>query len=97
MEGGHIQCCYHGWTFDGAGRCSCIPQISDPKAAATACGSKRAAVAAFPTRVSHGLLWVWPQPGEGAAAEAAAVAVTAQPEGVARTPWLVRDMPVRWV
>jgi pheophorbide a oxygenase len=57
VEGDSIQCCYHGWTFDASGSCTRIPQISDPKAAATACASPKACVKAYPCKSEDGLLW----------------------------------------
>jgi nitrite reductase/ring-hydroxylating ferredoxin subunit len=74
---GHLQCSYHGWTFDSTGRCSNIPQIGDPAAKATACGSRRSCVTAYPTKVWHGLLWVWAD----SSAEGAALAEKELPSG----------------
>lgn len=57
---GSLQCVYHGWRFDAAGKCRDIPQVEDDKARATACGSSRACVRSFPCQAKAGLLWVWP-------------------------------------
>lgn len=65
-----LQC--SGWRFDGAGRCTLIPQIGDPKAHAAATAQRRACLATFPTRVKGGLLFVWLESGPAAEAEAAA-------------------------
>src|SRR5438552_16388250 len=27
FDGGEIECCYHGWRFDSAGRCTLIPSL----------------------------------------------------------------------
>ncbi|KAL6749465.1 pheophorbide a oxygenase [Haematococcus lacustris] len=110
VEGGNLMCSYHGWQFSPEGRCAAIPQLEDPKALATACASPRNCVQAYPTKVVHGLLWVWPQAGAAGAAAAAAqplprTALTslleaeADPEGSVfyqSTAWFMRDMPIRF-
>jgi phenylpropionate dioxygenase-like ring-hydroxylating dioxygenase large terminal subunit len=50
-EGG-IQCPYHGWIFDGEGRCTRIPAL---------CGTSegRARVPSFPVREQQGYVWVF--------------------------------------
>lgn len=48
---GTLMCSYHGWRFDGEGRCTAIPQADDEKSEATACASSRSAVATYPTQV----------------------------------------------
>lgn len=59
-ENGHLQCSYHGWSFDGCGSCSRIPQASSEGPEARALKSSRACATRFPTMVSQGLLFVWP-------------------------------------
>ncbi|PNY09333.1 pheophorbide a oxygenase chloroplastic-like [Trifolium pratense] len=59
-EGGNLQCSYHGWSFDGRGSCVVIPQASPEGPEARAIGSPRACATRFPTLVSQGLLFVWP-------------------------------------
>lgn len=59
-ENGHLQCSYHGWSFDGCGSCSRIPQASSEGPEARAVQSPRACATSFPTLVSQGLLFVWP-------------------------------------
>jgi pheophorbide a oxygenase len=59
-EGGNLQCSYHGWSFDGRGGCVVIPQASPEGPEARAVGSPRACATRFPTLVSQGLLFVWP-------------------------------------
>ena len=50
---GRLQCCYHGWTFDGGGRCVVIPALdADGKIP----GRARLRVAA--TQERYGLVWV---------------------------------------
>ena len=50
---GRLQCCYHGWTFDGGGRCVVIPALD---ADATIPG--RAHLATVATQERYGLVWV---------------------------------------
>ncbi|KAG6417334.1 hypothetical protein SASPL_119488 [Salvia splendens] len=59
-ENGHLQCSYHGWSFDGCGSCSRIPQAASQGPEARAVKSPRACATRFPTMVSQGLLFVWP-------------------------------------
>ncbi|KAF7823327.1 Pheophorbide a oxygenase, chloroplastic [Senna tora] len=59
-EEGNLQCSYHGWSFDGCGSCTKIPQASSEGPEARAIRSPKACVTKFPTRVSQGLLFVWP-------------------------------------
>jgi len=57
-EDGHIECPYHGWSFEGGtGRCSLIPQLSDLAGGASA--SPRACATALPAEVRHGVLYAW--------------------------------------
>lgn len=59
-ENGDLQCSYHGWSFDGSGSCTRIPQASKEGPEARAVTSPRACATRFPTMVSQGLLFVWP-------------------------------------
>ncbi|CAI8616336.1 unnamed protein product [Vicia faba] len=59
-EGGNLQCSYHGWSFDGSGGCAMIPQASPEGPESRAVRSHRACATRFPTLVSQGLLFVWP-------------------------------------
>ncbi|HEY9644894.1 MAG TPA: Rieske 2Fe-2S domain-containing protein [Chroococcidiopsis sp.] len=67
-EDGLLECPYHGWAFRGDGGCDRIPQ---QPADSTAHTSPRACVAALPTTVRQGLLFVY----AGTPERAAAVAV----------------------
>ncbi|KAI4334322.1 hypothetical protein L6164_019031 [Bauhinia variegata] len=60
-EDGNLQCSYHGWSFNGCESCPKIPQASPQGPEARAVGSPRACATRFPTKVSHGLLFVWPE------------------------------------
>lgn len=55
-EDGLLECPYHGWAFAGDGTCQRIPQQA---AGGCAEQSRRACVAAFPTAVRQGLLFVY--------------------------------------
>lgn len=54
---GQIECPYHGWRFDGAGRCVHIPALPEFTPPATH------AVATFGVIEAHGLLWLRLDPG----------------------------------
>jgi phenylpropionate dioxygenase-like ring-hydroxylating dioxygenase large terminal subunit len=61
---GAIQCPYHGWRFDAAGRCIEVPGLPEQRP------GERALVPARPAQEAHGLVWVcggeplpaWPPP-----------------------------------
>ncbi|EPS67609.1 hypothetical protein M569_07157, partial [Genlisea aurea] len=59
-ENGHLQCSYHGWSFDGSGSCTRIPQASSEGPESRAFKSPKACSTRFPTMISQGLLFVWP-------------------------------------
>ncbi|KAJ7559496.1 hypothetical protein O6H91_04G087800 [Diphasiastrum complanatum] len=59
-ENGWLQCSYHGWSFQGDGSCRRIPQAASEGPEAKAIFSPRACATSFPTLVSQGLLFVWP-------------------------------------
>ncbi|KAF8073221.1 hypothetical protein HT031_000882 [Scenedesmus sp. PABB004] len=97
---GTLMCSYHGWEFNGAGACTRIPQIGDPKAAATACSSGRSCVASYPVKELHGLLWVWGDASAAGAAASLEKAPATIPElddpadWEPRTGWFMRDIPI---
>lgn len=59
-ENGWLQCSYHGWSFREDGSCGRIPQAASEGPEAQALSSPRACAVSFPTLVSQGLLFVWP-------------------------------------
>lgn len=63
-EAGQLECPYHGWAFDGAGRCQVIPQESE---GGVAHQSARACLRAWPAVVRQGLLFVYAGDPEDAA------------------------------
>ena len=44
-------CSYHGWRFQGDGKCTDIPQALDENAKAAACSSPKSCASARPTQV----------------------------------------------
>jgi phenylpropionate dioxygenase-like ring-hydroxylating dioxygenase large terminal subunit len=55
---GTLECGYHGWRFDGAGRCHAVPALGCDLGATS---SPRDAVAR-PVREVDGVVWVWGSP-----------------------------------
>jgi phenylpropionate dioxygenase-like ring-hydroxylating dioxygenase large terminal subunit len=55
---GALQCCYHGWRYDGEGNCTAIPGLLGDA------GRRSRAVPAFSTREEDGFVWVFASPGE---------------------------------
>jgi len=84
-EQGELECPYHGWSFDGSGRCTAIPQ-AEPEAAATACASARSQCRSYATATGQGLLFVF----AGDAADGAAVPLPLVPL-LEEPGWLVQD------
>lgn len=82
---GELECPYHGWSFDGSGRCTAIPQ-AEPDAAATACASARSHCRSYATASGQGLLFVF----AGDAKDGAAVPLPLVPE-LDQPGWLVQD------
>lgn len=58
VEGGRLECPYHGWQFEASGRCVRVPAVPAFTPPATHC------VRTFDTREAYGLVWV--RLGEGA-------------------------------
>ncbi len=57
---GALQCRYHGWSFDGEGRCRGIPGL--PIVDAATCDKPGRRAAPFPTVEQDGIVWVWMSP-----------------------------------
>lgn len=74
VQGGILQCAYHGYEFNATGACTKIPHASSDDAQARALASPRACVEAFPTAIVGGLLYVWPD--SASADQAVATPVT---------------------
>ncbi|HEY3495322.1 MAG TPA: aromatic ring-hydroxylating dioxygenase subunit alpha [Polyangiaceae bacterium] len=56
LPDGKLECRYHGWQFDGGGRCALVPGLSGGSEAR----ERRAPACAV--REDHGFVWVWPEP-----------------------------------
>ncbi len=74
---GDLECGYHGWRFDGGGRCTRVPSL---------CGEHptRPVVASFATREQDGLVWVYATPNLEPAHEPPALAPLDGYAGVTR-------------
>jgi phenylpropionate dioxygenase-like ring-hydroxylating dioxygenase large terminal subunit len=81
---GELECPYHGWSFEGSGRCTAIPQAED----GAALSSRRSSCRSYATAVGQGLLFVF----MGEAERAEAVALPLLPD-LDEEPerWLLRD------
>jgi phenylpropionate dioxygenase-like ring-hydroxylating dioxygenase large terminal subunit len=89
---GELECPYHGWSFDGSGRCTTLPQAS-PDQQQLACSSARSRCQRFATASGQGLLFVFAgDPDASAAVPLPLVPPLEQPG------WLVqgtfRDLPM---
>ena len=63
-EAGELECPYHGWTFNGGGHCTAIPQADGDTAAA----SPRSHCRTYATATGQGMLFVFAGEAEAAAA-----------------------------
>lgn len=53
VDGEHIQCCYHGWTYDRTGKCVNIPYVGNSARIPNG-------VRHYPCREAYGLIFVFP-------------------------------------
>ena len=60
FDGGEIECCYHGWRFDTAGRCTAIPSLAEGQSFRL----DRIRVRSYPCREVQGNIWVFFGDGE---------------------------------
>jgi phenylpropionate dioxygenase-like ring-hydroxylating dioxygenase large terminal subunit len=58
VVGGQLRCAYHGWAFDGAGRCRAVPGFSGEPDHRTRCAPT------FPVREQQGFVWIQPAAGQ---------------------------------
>ena len=105
LRTGDLFCNYHGWTFEGSGKCTSIPQMPD-KGSPQVLGNPRACATSYPTRTAEGLIWVWGAAGPDAEAEAAAAPwkglapfIDTAGEGafLSSHRWYFRDIPAGYV
>jgi len=62
-ETGCLQCAYHGWEFDGNGKCTQIPS-ADIETCTHACDMQRSRALSYPCQVAYRVLWAWLGEGE---------------------------------
>jgi phenylpropionate dioxygenase-like ring-hydroxylating dioxygenase large terminal subunit len=55
VRDGELACPYHGWRFDGSGRCACVPGLDDA-------GSQSPLLPPLASRIAHGLVWACAAP-----------------------------------
>jgi phenylpropionate dioxygenase-like ring-hydroxylating dioxygenase large terminal subunit len=94
---GELECPYHGWTFNGEGRCTAIPQAGDDQAIGL-----RSHCRTYATAAAQGLLFVFS--GEAEAAEAVPLPLIPLPQlgDGPKAPWsdgwivqdTFRDLPM---
>ncbi len=82
---GELECPYHGWSFDGSGRCTAIPQ-ADAAQAGNACASARSSCGVFATATGQGLLFVFAGEAELAGQRPLPLVPSLEEPG-----WLVQD------
>jgi 5,5'-dehydrodivanillate O-demethylase len=83
LRGGGLQCCYHGWTFDGSGQC--IAQPCEPPESTF---RERVRIAAYPTEEVRGLVFAYMGAG--------APPPLSRPEQWERTDGIHKADVVRW-
>lgn len=83
-ERGELECPYHGWSFDGEGRCQHIPQAEE----GTRSDSLRSRCNSLPAATAQGLLFVWT--GTPEAADPDALPLVPQLEDTPES-WTVQD------
>ncbi|KAK9867348.1 hypothetical protein WJX84_010011 [Apatococcus fuscideae] len=100
---GNLMCSYHGWQFNGQGKCTAIPQAADAAAEQKMCKQEESCVKKFPVKESIGLLWVWPESGPMASLEAATKSLHIPPgwdtepdQWLPLKHWFMRDLPYSW-
>lgn len=81
VEGENITCQYHGWAYDGCGRCVSM----DHELGKNRTKIPKIQIKAYPVKVRYGLIWIFP----GDAALAETVPLPHVPELDAAEPWPV--------
>lgn len=95
-EEGNLMCRHHGWCFNGEGKCTKIPMLAGSEAEATACDSLRSRVTTYPTQVTQGLLWVWPDNSSTAFDDCTSKSPATIPEfdNISAVDWHMTEVPV---
>ncbi len=93
---GNLQCCYHGWQFDGSGACTAIPQAEDSQLLAS--NREQIQATALPTCEANDLFWVWPDPDSADLAAKTPLPLSPQIDASQGFVWSsqVRDLPYDW-
>ena len=65
FDGDEVECCYHGWRFDGAGGCTCIPSLTGHEGITPS----NIRVRDYPVRESQGGIWIFMGDGKMAESE----------------------------
>ena len=100
---GTLLCSYHGWRFDGDGRCVAIPQATPEQEARALANDRSCLPGARACQVVHNVVWIWGESEGGADAMLRAAATPARTfaellpggEGIAAG-WSMRDLPYGW-
>ncbi|CAE7877202.1 PAO, partial [Symbiodinium microadriaticum] len=93
LDSGELRCRYHGWSFNGAGSCVCVPQARNEAEEARISGLARSCLTTFPVQVKQGLVWIFPFTGQDATTHAkkSAPCVTPEMDGAE---WIMTVAPV---
>jgi hypothetical protein len=55
FDGKEVECCYHGWRFDGSGACTCVPSLTG----AEGIEPSNIKVRSYPVQESQGGIWIF--------------------------------------
>lgn len=89
VEGDCLTCIYHGWRYDGDGRCVHIAHEIGPSRK----GLPNIGIRSYPVRVRYGLIWIFP--GDPALAERVPLPSIPVLEGDAPWPFVPIDMTIK--
>ena len=85
---GQLECPYHGWSFDGEGHCTRIPQMQETCSPS----GRRASCRTLPTASAQGLLFVWSGDPDAARVEDLPLVPLLQEQGKGWADgWIVQD------
>lgn len=96
IEGGQLECCYHGWRFDTNGACTAVPQAEDPQLLER--HPERLQARVLPSCEANDLLWVWPDPDSPELAARTPLPLSPQIDTSQGFVWssFVRDLAYDW-
>ncbi|KAJ8601791.1 hypothetical protein CTAYLR_006813 [Chrysophaeum taylorii] len=96
IEDGCLLCSYHGWQFDGEGGCAKLP-YSPAGLEERHKGHRKSRCRTFPTRVAHGLLFVFPgDPSQASETKLPLISEFEEARWDWKIPAGVRDFPCSW-